>query len=201
MFTPPRVPRITSNPLVAKTPRAEHSVTYQASFDAWYTLARSYWVAGITLLHSCQTGSRAGSQMLTPAIFLIRHAVELQIKSQILDASGQTRTTPSDKELEVLNGHSLAALWSLLEKRLAVLGVLKVDRWWTRVRQIVGQLDALDRSSMDFRYPISKEGGKLAAGEDIAIDVANFVAVLEELDLMLEGISAWIDELRGAGDH
>lgn len=139
--------------------------------------------------------------MLTPAVYLIRHSVELHIKSQILDAGGQVWTEPSGDDLKVLNGHSLSALWTLLENRLARLGGVKEDQWWKRVRQIVAQLDTLDRKSFDFRYPVDKNGGSLSAGADITIDIKNFEEVLDELDLMLQGTSAWIDNLRGAGDY
>lgn len=200
MFTNPKIPTLTDRPLISKSPRAEHSVTYEVSYDAWYGLARAYWHAGIRLVESCGAGDRKSAQLLTPAVFLIRHSVELHIKSQIRDASGQTWTEPTGKELEVLNGHSLSKLWRLLEDRLARLGGVQQDLWWERVRSIVSQLDQLDRTSMDFRYPVNKVGGVLTAGADITIDVQNFVEVLAELELMLEGTSAWIDSLRGAID-
>lgn len=199
MFTDPTIPKLTSRPLVSKTPRAEHAVTYEVAFDAWYGLARAYWKAGHKLIEACRTGDSESAQMLTPAVYLIRHSVELHIKSQILDASGQTWTEPTDDELRVLNGHSLSALWSLLEDRLARLGGVREDRWWQRIRQIVAQLDTLDRKSFDFRYPVDRMGGQLSAGADITIDIKNFEEVLAELDLMLLGTSAFIDNLRGAG--
>lgn len=187
-------PPLTQRPLVAET-AGNHTVEYRPSFDAWFEISRAYWEAGWVLVDRVKRDPSSSARLLPPALFIIRHSVELQLKSLVLDARVDRRQDEAPDEQRMLNGHSLDDLWQLLQRRLSRVGGAHQSARWDRTADIVRQLSLLDHSSFEFRYPNNKKGGPTASTTGVRIDLEQFGDVLKELRFILDSTSAWLFDL------
>lgn len=189
-------PLLTNRPLIAAN-SGDSAVEYQPGFDAWFEISRAYWEAGWALLARVESDPPHSARLLPPALFVIRHSIELQLKSLILDASTNSRLDEADNEQRVLNGHSLDSLWKLLQTRLGRVGGVHESARWDRTADIIQQLSLLDHTSFEFRYPVTKKGEPTASTNGVRIDLEQFKDVLKELRFILDSTSAWLFELPG----
>ncbi|MBX9854452.1 MAG: hypothetical protein K2Y26_02950 [Gemmatimonadaceae bacterium] len=197
VFSPDFVPPpLTDRPLVSDVPDDE-SVEYTPSFDAWFEASRAYWEAGQALMARAQARSATSARFLPAALFVVRHSVELHLKSIILDSESALGAPLSDNERKLFHGHSLTSLWQLLQRRLERLGARDQSPRWARTAALVEQLGRLDHSSFEFRYPETKSGTATSSTSGIRINLVQFTEVLAELHFMLHATSAWIAELPG----
>jgi hypothetical protein len=191
------LPKFTNRPLVAKKPIGATTVKYDSCGESWHVLSSSYWTAGIALLHTIRKEGYTSGFLLPPAIFLFRHAVELSLKGLLKDVVSFESGVLTKKETEILKEHKLEALWQAVDARFRDIPGHSRDAWWNRAADIVRQLHNLDPASLEFRYPESRDGSKpTSAGQRLCIDVVQFEQVLHELQVILDGAPAWLDDLR-----
>jgi hypothetical protein len=188
-------PQITNRPLVVVHQGSAANVSYAP----WHEMASSYWTAGMAILETIQQNLYPFDLLISPAIFLFRHAVELYLKGLLKDVISFQSDIPAENENRILGGHQLDVLWQAIDVRFLKISGHSQDEWWRRAGDIIQQLQALDPFSFESRYPESKKGLQITgAVQGICIDLVQFKSVLDELRVILEGAPAWLDALNDA---
>lgn len=123
-------------------------------------------------------------------MFLYRHAIELHLKSLLLDA-GQLLDDPQTVPKE----HYVLKLWSRVRTML-----LEIDNreseWILRADDVIKQFDAIDRGSFAFRYPANNDGTPLLPSK-LLVDPSVVAQIMAELHVLLDGASNQISVYQG----
>jgi hypothetical protein len=141
----------------------------------WVQVQEAYRSAGLTLLRIAEDAKSRREADVYPALFLCRHAIELELKAALGIAYVADHATD-------LRTHDLAKLWKMFAscdqlnfiqlsqngESLAVLPLLE------RMRACVQELNEVDPSSMVFRYPVDKQ---LQSADFSGISIPNFISV------------------------
>ena len=129
--------------------------------EAFGTLAEGYFNGAKQLLQQFEA-SNGPDFDIYPIIFLFRHAVELSLKDvvgvmQVLAAflgTGPTR-------FETPRGHDLDALIRILDEQWGLIKATigtEEEPLDHEARQAIADLDAADKASEAFRYPVNRSG-------------------------------------------
>jgi hypothetical protein len=98
--------------------------------------------------------------ILLPLLFLIRHYLEAALKHNLMNVNGGIYNKKLCKE------HSLHELFKLLNKEVndAIGNIDDKDfkketiKYHNNLKQLINTIDALDKLSQAFRYPVDKNG-------------------------------------------
>jgi hypothetical protein len=157
--------------------------------EHWYRYAITYKEAGDRLAELVDTTYRR-NMLVGPMMFLYRHAIELHLKSLLLDA-GELLDDPQT----VPQKHYLLKLW--LKVRAMLLQIdSRESEWILRADNVIKQFDDLDPSSMSFRYPANGDGTPLLP-KNLLIDPSVASQVVAELHVLLDGASNQISMYAG----
>lgn len=85
-----------------------------------------------------------------------RHAVELTIKSAIVEYARSAGETPS------IAAHGLIHLWKELQRQISRAGYNVDDEWTLYCTKLIDHLHSVDPDGERFRYPTSRTGAPFA---------------------------------------
>lgn len=150
------------------------------SAQRYIDLAFEYHVAAMTL----NTQIFDAPYLYNPAVYLLRHTIELLLKGLIIDEEKQ-RHRISVKEIKVAkkninSQHSLLSLWLCLSE-LTSIGLKKEDI--KIIGNVITKLDTKDFSSTRYRYPYKgskTEPIRQIPLEPVAISIADKAPDLSE---------------------
>jgi hypothetical protein len=181
-------PSITARKFFSPPATSPHLVVFGATVPDWYKFAHGYKIAAEVLISRLNERGVISERVCLPILFLYRHYVELSLKALLLDLGELT-----DGDQEIPGSHALIPLWKNLRTRLLGFDPGQESPWLDRAEVLIKELDTLDPRSFTFRYPVSKAGARLLPGP-ISFDMNHFREVAEELEMVIEGAGAMLDQ-------
>ncbi|GAA1120139.1 hypothetical protein [Nocardiopsis metallicus] len=130
-----------------------------------------------------------------PYAFLWRHYAELSLKALIAIHSGFLGKELDHKKLA--GTHSLAQLWNWFEPLDAEALPNESSETRRNAGKIIAHLQKIDPKSMQFRYPVDKEGNPHLEGLD-RLDMQNFHKVMLSYSTWIESVAEAIAHLSEA---
>ena len=165
------------------------------TFQEFGSYADGYQTGALTLIDSALTNKDLRDYNIYPAIFLIRHYLELRLKELIQGLNyckEQTRNFPTH--------HDLQNLWSDFKTAYTKIGENSNDSRFKVIDELIKEMTSVDLISMAFRYPVDKVGQKTQKLEyvnlnnlretfvrvcfvfdGVSMQIANYVSMTEEM--------------------
>jgi hypothetical protein len=161
------------------------SVTGQYGLESY---AFAYWRAARGLVEGKLFDGRGRPDFSTfPIAFLYRHALELTLKSILIEHDGQYSKNPSLLLKNKAKGHELPAEY-LREIRALVSATPDIDvpqESWSSLDAILAEWRDIDPDGMAFRYSIDKKAKKDYTNPDSTFEV---VTLAQGMDDALEAL-------------
>lgn len=169
-----------------------------SSSDAWIhpsnsnrvVFAMAYWEGFESLLESVIESKDRNTVLVYPILFLLRHAVELDLKLIIVYGRRKLEVNSG----KPLNNHKIAELWGEAREY-----VQKADPNTTRdpelevVDSLMEEIANIDPESFTFRYPASNKGQILIDNQSF-FDLLNLKSVATGLKNFLDGAGSLVME-------
>lgn len=125
------------------------------TFQQFGSYADSYQTGALTLIDTALADKNLRDYNIYPAIFLIRHYLELRLKELI---QGLNYCNKQNKNFPT--HHDLQNLWSEFKKAYTVIGENSNDQRFQIIDELIKEMTSVDPISMSFRYPVDKQGVK-----------------------------------------
>jgi hypothetical protein len=136
----------------------------------WVKVQEAYREAGLSLLREIENSGTSSLADVYPALFLCRHAVELELKAALAMSYVADHAPNLDKKIDqMFKTHDLMKLWELFaacSQMVALEEHARADGIAAKIRSIKPLIDnfrtciadfcKVDPSSMTFRYPVDK---------------------------------------------
>lgn len=125
------------------------------TFQQFGSYADSYQTGALTLIDSALSNKDLRDYNIYPAVFLIRHYLELRLKELI---QGLNYCKEQNKNFPT--HHDLQNLWSDFKKAYSSIGENTNDQIFQIIDELIKEMTNVDPISMSFRYPVDKQGEK-----------------------------------------
>tara|TARA_R110002020_G_scaffold36695_2_gene110440 strand:- start:15501 stop:16127 length:627 start_codon:yes stop_codon:yes gene_type:complete len=125
------------------------------AFQDFGSYGDSYRTGAIKLLDLALSDKSLRDLNIYPAIFLMRHYMELRLKEFI-----QGINFCNDQSKDFPTGHDLKRLWSEFKQKYPIVGGDCNDDRFKVIDKLIDEISLNDPISMAFRYPVDKKGGK-----------------------------------------
>ncbi len=160
------------------------------TFQTFGGYADSYQSGAIILLDSAILNQDLRDINIYPAVFLIRHYLELRLKELIFGLNyciQQTKTFPTH--------HSLDSLWKEFIKAYTTIGQKTNDESFSAIDDLIKEISSVDPVSMSFRYPVDKQGEQIHSLKYINLKNLRetFIRVCFVFDAISAQISHYVD--------
>jgi hypothetical protein len=154
-----------------------------------------YFLAARTVCEDVAKGGELMDLKIYPAVFLVRHGLELFLKEFI------TAIPPLFSERVTLKPvHTLNALWAQLKPHIK-----KNRNYFDRTKEAIPYIEdciraieELDLHSMAFRYPVDKQWNAHVEGKAIHINYEVLAEMAEKLNDIFDYWSIVVSELNDA---
>lgn len=158
------------------------------AFQRFGDYADAYQNGAICLLDSALENQDFRDFDVYPAIFLIRHYIELRIKEFIQGINYCLH----QKNLLVENSHDINRLWSEFKKLYSEIGESSNDPRIKFTDELINEIMKFDPNSMSFRYPVDAKGRKSQKLE--YINLTNLRESFIRICFVFDGISFLIEQ-------
>lgn len=125
------------------------------TFQQFGSYADSYQTGALTLIDTALSNKDLRVYNIYPAVFLIRHYLELRLKELI---QGLNYCKEQNKNFPT--HHDLQNLWSDFKKAYSSIGENANDVRFQIIDELIKEMTSVDPISMSFRYPVDKQGEK-----------------------------------------
>lgn len=125
------------------------------TFQQFGSYADSYQTGALTLIDTALSNKDLRDYNIYPAVFLIRHYLELRLKELI---QGLNYCKEQNKNFPT--HHDLQNLWSDFKKAYSSIGENANDVRFQIIDELIKEMTSVDPISMSFRYPVDKQGEK-----------------------------------------
>lgn len=132
-----------------------------------------------------------------PAIFLYRHYIELTLKDLIITLADLNR----EEKIQMLKkySHNLDVLWKdFVKVSLDITGEAN-DVALNTVGKYVQEFHCIDKGSVSFRYPFTKEL-ELIFGNEKRINLRHLKERMEEIEMFFVGAGNYMYDLKRASE-
>jgi len=163
----------------------------KARWDLTFHVGQSYHLGAIRseftgvvefIISLILNGQVTFQQVYLPLLFMIRHSMELILKSNITDIQELSALIKAD---DYQNEHSLARLYNVYNDYLSKVDTKKLpkealdqyNQYKTRYEKLNAVIHQLDSHSRQFRYPVDKNGD----AQKIDMSKIDFIGILELL--------------------
>lgn len=165
------------------------------TFQQLGSYADSYQTGALTLIDTALANKDLRDYNIYPAVFLIRHYLELRLKELI---QGLNNCKEQNKNFPT--HHDLQNLWSDFKKAYSSIGENANDQRFQTIDELIKEMTSVDPISMSFRYPVDKQGEKTQKLEyvnlnnlretfirvcfvfdGVAIQIANYAEMTEDM--------------------
>ena len=156
--------------------------------NSWGLYADGYKEAADVLCERVFETGRHADLFIYPIAFLYRHYLELRIKEIIIAGRALLDQTPDFEHV-----HKLDVLWCSCRKILEEVWPGSPRNDLDAVEDCVRQFSQVDRESMSFRYPVTKDGNATLPNLQ-HINIRNLQEVMARISLLLECASDAISD-------
>lgn len=188
------LPEKGDNLFIAPTNRDSHFTVNPLKFagmeGVWYSYIDGYKRAAELLGREAKK-EFARDELLYPAIYLYRHALELALKHLALYSSSLPDSTRAVGPRDIV-GHKLDHLWGIVKDNCKAISYPLETDSIAVFEECLTQLSQHDPLSYAWRYPINKKGIPTLDGLE-SVDLDNFMTVAHRLNNVLETIRIAID--------
>lgn len=172
----------------------EISLLHKA-FQDFGSYADSYQSGAISIIDAALNDPELRDYNIYPAIFLIRHYIELRLKELI---KGINFCNNNTNDFPI--GHNIQLLWRDFKLAYISIGEDITDPRFDVVGNLIDEMSSVDPISMAFRYPVDKDGEKtqklksvninnlketfIRVGflfDGVAMQIANYVEMTEDM--------------------
>jgi hypothetical protein len=165
----------------------QHEIAWlNKSFQEFGNYADGYQTSAISLIDLALKDKSVMDYHIYPAIFLIRHYLELRLKELIQGLNfciNQTRDFPAHHQLQNLYGEFRAAY--------KAIGEDPTTKDFQIIHSLINEISAVDPSSMAFRYPVDKSGQKTQVLEYVNLN--NLRETFVRVCFVFDGVAMLID--------
>lgn len=155
------------------------------TFQQLGSYADSYQIGAINLIDSGLKNENLKDYVIYPAIFLIRHYLELRLKELI-----QGLNYCKDQNNEFPIHHKLQNLWEDFKKAYLSIGENTNNSNFQTVDILINEMSSVDPISMSFRYPVDKLGQKSQKLQ--YVNLSNLKETFIRVSFVLDGVSMQI---------
>lgn len=155
------------------------------SFQEFGNYADSYQTGALNLIDSALNDKLLRDFHLYPAVFLIRHYLELRLKELI---QGINYCTKLNKEFPA--HHRLQNLWDEFKIAYTTIGEDANDTRFQAIDDLIIEISYFDPNSMAFRYPVDKEGNKTQKLE--YVNLSNLRETFIRVCFVFDGVASLI---------
>lgn len=152
------------------------------SFQQLGSYADCYQAGAISLIDDALQKIEKRDYHIYPAVFLIRHYIELRLKEFI-----QSIKYCSNQDRDFPKHHNIQNLWSDFKQGYATIGEDINDARFKVIDGLIKELNSIDPISMSFRYPEDKNGEKTQKLE--YVNLSNLRESFIRLCFVFDGIS------------
>lgn len=164
------------------------------AFQDFGGYADGYQVGALTLINSSLKDPDLRDYNIYPAVFLIRHYLELRLKEFV-------QALNYIKEGNVLfpKHHDLQNLWSEFVKKYSEIGEDIRDSRFNVIKELMKEISKADPISEAFRYPVDKGGKKLQTLQYINLEKLKetFIRVTYVFDGISSQLGDFVDITQG----
>lgn len=157
------------------------------TFQEFGNYADSYQTGAISLINLILADIKLKDYLIYPAIFLIRHYIELRLK-ELIQSLNFCITT----EKLFPTHHDILNLWNQFKNLYSSIGENVNDPRFLVVDDLISEMSLVDPISMSFRYPVDKLGQKTQKLE--SVNVTNLRETFVRLCFLFNGISMQITQ-------
>lgn len=155
------------------------------AFQQFGSYADSYQIGAINLIDSGLKNENLKDYVIYPAIFLIRHYLELRLKELI-----QGINYCKDQNKEFPTHHNLQNLWGDFKKAYLSIGENTSSLSFQTVDILINEMSSIDPISMSFRYPVDTLGQKIQKLQ--YVNLTNLKETFIRVSFVLDGVSMQI---------
>jgi hypothetical protein len=160
------------------------------SFQKFGSYADSYQAAALSLIDTALANKELRDYHVYPAIFLVRHYLELRLKELI-----QGINFCREYNQKFPAHHDIKLMWGEFKKAYQAIGENANDDRFKVIDELIKEMDALDPESMAFRYPVNKQGEKTQ--KLTYINLKNFREIFVRVSMVLDAVAWQIAEYVG----
>lgn len=156
------------------------------SFQEFGNYADGYQTSAISLIDVALADKGVRDYHIYPAIFLIRHYLELRLKELIQGlnfCNKQTREFPAHHNLQNLYGEFRAAY--------KIMGENPNTKDFQVIKELIDEISVVDPISMAFRYPVDKGGQKTQILE--FVNLTNLRETFIRVCFVFDGVAMLVD--------
>lgn len=154
-------------------------------FQEFGSYADSYQSGALVLIDSTLKNGKLRDYNVYPAIFLIRHYLELRLKELI-----QGLNYCKDQNKEFPTHHDLRSLWADFKKAYEAIGENNNDETFQVIDNLIKEMTSVDPISMSFRYPVNKKGLRIQKLNHI--NLSNLRETFIRVYFVFDGVSMQI---------
>lgn len=157
------------------------------SFQEFGNYADGYQTSALSLIDQALADKSVRDYHIYPAIFLIRHYLELRLKELIQGLNfcvNQTRDFPAHHQLQNLYGEFRSAYKSIGEDA--------DSENFQIIHELINEISKVDPNSMAFRYPVNKVGEKTQVLEYVNLN--NLRETFARVCFVFDGVAMLIDQ-------
>jgi len=151
----------------------------------WNYVAFTYNLAFDELARKAYQPGHRVSNLSIPLFFLARHAIELELKSTIIEYAGTDDVEPK------LDGHDLVSLWKQLSAYMEKWGTPTTDEWGVIVAEQIADIQEVDPKGDRFRYPTDIKGKRF---ELTHIELAGLITAHNSITTYLDACASMHSE-------
>ena len=155
------------------------------TFQQFGSYADSYQVGAINLINSGLENENIKDYIIYPAIFLIRHYLELRLKELI---QGINYSKNQNKEFPI--HHNLQNLWGDFKKAYLSIGENTSGLNFETIDILIKEMSSIDPISMSFRYPVDTVGKNIQKLK--YVNLSNLKETFIRVSFVLDGVSMQI---------
>lgn len=155
------------------------------TFQQFGSYADSYQTGALTLIDTALANKELRDYNIYPAVFLIRHYLELRLKELI---QGLNYCKEQNKNFPT--HHDLQNLWSEFKKAFSSIGENANDQRFQTIDELIKEMTSVDPISMSFRYPVDKQGEKTQKLE--YVNLSNLRETFIRVCFVFDGVSMQI---------
>lgn len=155
------------------------------TFQQFGSYADSYQTGAITLIDTALANKDLRDYHIYPAVFLIRHYLELRLKELI---QGLNYCKEQNKNFPT--HHDLQNLWSNFKNAYSSIGENANDQRFQTIDELIKEMTSVDPISMSFRYPVDKQGEKIQKLE--YVNLSNLRETFIRVCFVFDGVAMQI---------
>lgn len=155
------------------------------TFQQLGSYADSYQIGALTLIDTALANKDLRDYNIYPAVFLIRHYLELRLKELI---QGLNYCKEQNKNFPT--HHDLQNLWSDFKKAYSSIGENANDQRFKTIDELIKEISSVDPISMSFRYPVDLNGKKTQKLE--YVNLSNLRETFVRVCFVFDGVAMQI---------